>query len=210
MVSVVMMAAAASGPPAADTDAVAASTPRSSRCIGSRSPIRPVEQTATSLAGTDSRPARCSAVCLVSAYPSRPVQALAPPEFSTTARTVPPARTSWLHRTGAALTRLAVKTPAAAADGPSLITTATSGLPEVLIPAATPAARNPSGAVTLMRGRSRCYSDRGQARRLRQAEQEVGVLDRLAGGALAQVVDGDYDRRPPGTRIGGSLHEGAI
>src|SRR5713101_1838942 len=105
-----MMALAAAGPPVADADAVAASTPRS-----------PVEHTATWPAGTDSRPARCSAVCRVSAYPSRPVHALAPPELSTTACTWPPARTCWLQRTGAAFTRVEVKTPAAVAEGPSLI-----------------------------------------------------------------------------------------
>ena len=48
------------------------------------------------------------------------------------------------------MTRLAVNTPAAASDGPSLMTTARSGWPDALMPAATPAARNPAGAVTVM------------------------------------------------------------
>ena len=52
--------------------------------------------------------------------------------------------------TGAAWTRLEVNTAAAARDGPSFRTTATSGWPDSFSPAATPAARNPSGAVTLM------------------------------------------------------------
>jgi hypothetical protein len=47
-VSVVLIASAAAAPPAADAAATAASTPGSSRSIGSRSPIRPVEQTAIS------------------------------------------------------------------------------------------------------------------------------------------------------------------
>ena len=85
-VSVVMMAVAAACPPATDAEAAAASTPTSSRCIGSRSPISPVEQTAISPGCTESSLARCSAVCSVSAYPPGPVQALAPPELSTTAR----------------------------------------------------------------------------------------------------------------------------
>ena len=74
-----------------------------------------------------SKLATCSAVWWVSWKPAGPVHALAPPEFRITARTLPPASTCWLHSTGAALTRLDVKTPAAAAEGPSLITTATSG-----------------------------------------------------------------------------------
>src|SRR5215472_15567708 len=157
-VSVVMIAFAAAGPPAADADAAAASTPTSRLCIGSRCPINPVEHTATSPTGTASRPARCSAVRVVSSNPSGPVQAFAPPELSTTAPTRPPASTRWLYRTGAALTRFDVNTPAAAPEGPSLMTTATSGLPDALIPAATPAARKPTAAVTL-KGTLRSKSD---------------------------------------------------
>ncbi len=41
-----------------------------------------------------------------------------------------------------------MNTPAAAADGPSLSTTATSGSPLAFRPAVTPAARKPRGAVT--------------------------------------------------------------
>jgi hypothetical protein len=130
--------------------------------MGSRSPIRPVEQTAISPADSPSVPSAAarvpvvrlcasrSAVAWVSWKPSGPVQALAPPELSATARTRPPAATCWVQSTGAALTRLLVNTAAAAREGPSLITTATSRSPEVFRPAATPAARKPSGAVTLM------------------------------------------------------------
>src|SRR5689334_17516083 len=53
------------------------------------------------------------------------------------------------HSTGAALTRLEVKTPAAARRGPVFTTRARSGLPFALIPAAMPAAVNPFAAVTL-------------------------------------------------------------
>ena len=92
-----------------------------------------------------------SAVWWVSPNPSGPVQALAPPELSTTARTRPPLTTCCVHSTGAALTRLAVNTPAAASDGPSLTTTARSRLAGLLdARRSTPAARNPAGAVTLM------------------------------------------------------------
>src|SRR5260370_15209412 len=121
------------------------------------------------------------------------------------------------HAPGAALPRLAVNPPAARSAGPWLPTTATSGCPDSLIPAVTPAARNPVGAVTLTllpplasgapegtafprrsflapqsrRRRApaaRSWGDPagGQAGRFRQAEHEVGVLDGLAGGALAE------------------------
>ena len=113
-VSVVMMASAASPPPSADSSAAAASTPGSSWSIGSRTPIRPVEATATSVAEQPSAAATCSAVAWVSWKPGAPVQALAPPELSTTASTRPSEATWRLHTTGAAWTRLPVKTAAAA------------------------------------------------------------------------------------------------
>ena len=179
--------------------------------MGSRSPIRPVEQTAISPAESASagREALRGLAC-VSAKPSGPVQAFAPPELSSTARTRPPRSTCCVHSTGAAFTRLAVNTAAAAREGPSLMTTATSRAPDGFSPAATPAARNPSGAVTLMYfppsgAVSRRDPLRGQARRLRQAEHEVGRLDRLARRALAEVVEGGDDHRPPGMGVGGGL-----
>ncbi len=131
--SVVLIASAAARPPARDASATAASIPGSSLSIGSRSPIRPVEQTAISPAESASpaesvsRAARCSAVACVSWNPSGPVQALAPPELRTTARTRPPLTTWRVQVTGAAWTRLDVKTAAAAREGPSFRTTATSG-----------------------------------------------------------------------------------
>ncbi len=62
--------------------------------MGSRSPISPVEQTATSMGPVsvpqfDSVAATASAVAWVSWNPSGPVQALAPPELSSTARRRP-------------------------------------------------------------------------------------------------------------------------
>ena len=128
----------------------AASTPASSRSSGSRSPISPVEQTAISAAGQEIASASRCAVSRVSSWPAGPVQAFAPPEFSTTARTWPPRVTCSVQRTGAAFTRFDVKTAAAACDGPSLSTTATSGSPDIFSPAVTPAARKPRGSVMLM------------------------------------------------------------
>ena len=108
-VSVVRIAVAAASPPAPDSAAAALSTPGSSASIGSRSPIRPVEQTATSIAPMPSAAATASAVACVSAKPALPVHALAPPALSTTAVSRPVVSTCWVHSTGAAFTRLLVK-----------------------------------------------------------------------------------------------------
>jgi hypothetical protein len=157
--SVVMIATAASCPPSGVRACAARVTPSSSRGMGRRSPIRPVEQTRTSPAEMPRAAAVCSAVACVSAKPSGPVQALAPPELSTTAPATPSDTACRVHRTGAACTRLLVSTAAPTASGPSLTTRATSGRPEALRPAVTPAARKPRGAVTVM-GRLRSWSGR--------------------------------------------------
>ena len=89
---------------------------------------------------------RSSAVRCVSAKPSGPVQALAPPEFKITARSAPVGQHLLRphHRGGL--------DPVAGEDrrrrrsaGPVLTTRARSGLPLALSPAATPAARKPAG-----------------------------------------------------------------
>ncbi|CPU65139.1 Uncharacterised protein [Mycobacteroides abscessus] len=117
--------------------------------MGSRTPMRPVEQTSTSPADVASTSATCSAVRCVSAKPSGPVHAFAPPELSTTA-VARPSRTAWrVQATGAANTRFVVRTAAATSSGPSLTTSATSRAPVDLSPAATPAARKPCGVVTV-------------------------------------------------------------
>ena len=80
-----------------------------------------------------------------------PVQALALPLLTTTARIGPRRRSvSWLITTGAALTRLRVKTPAAV-HGRSLTMSAMSSRspsPSPRMPAAAAAARKPAGAHT--------------------------------------------------------------
>ncbi len=120
-VSVVMIARAASSPPLSPPamSCTIARTPASTLSIGNRSPINPVEQTATSMAPvsvpqSDNAAATASAVAWVSWKPPGPVQALAPPEFRITARSAPVVSTCWVQRTGAALTLLRVNTPAAA------------------------------------------------------------------------------------------------
>ncbi len=81
--------------------------------------------------------------------PSSPVQALAQPLLTRTARTAPldAARCSLLTMTPADCTRLVVKTPAACA-GASETSSIRSGAPLALMPALMPAARNPRGVVT--------------------------------------------------------------
>ncbi len=86
-VSVVMIADAAAGPPSTESAATAAPMPASMRSMGSSSPMRPVEHTATSPAATPTARATSSAVRCVSWKPRAPVQAFAPPELRTTAST---------------------------------------------------------------------------------------------------------------------------
>ncbi len=147
--SVVLIATAASSPPSGESSPPAAAMPAVTRSIGSRTPIRPVEHTATSCGSTSTAPAVRSAIRRASTAPACPVQALAPPELRTTADIRPSARARRVQRTGAAWTRLEVKTPAAARDGPRFTTRARSRSPDSLMPAATPQARNPCAAVTL-------------------------------------------------------------
>ncbi len=72
--------------------------------------MSPVEQTAISPAPVPSTSAAFSAVAWVSWKPLGPVQALAPPELRTTAVSCPLLRTCSDQSTGAAFTRLEVKT----------------------------------------------------------------------------------------------------
>ena len=86
--------------------------------IGRNSPIKPVEQTATSLAEISNFLATNSALLCVSAKPCGPVQAFAPPEFKITALTALPLNTCLDQITGAATTLLEVKTAVAKLLGP--------------------------------------------------------------------------------------------
>ena len=154
-VSVVMMARAASGPPSRDSRGAASAMPARSFGIGSRTPITPVEATTTCSTGQPTACAVSAAISLASARPASPVAALAQPAFATIARVRPPARCSRETRTGAACARLVVKTPADT-HGPSATTSARSSR-SGLMPDATPAARKPSGAVTLTSPAGACW-----------------------------------------------------
>ena len=198
-----MIASAAAPPPIGAELGTRSEMPATTLSMGSRWPIRPVEQTATSdradvRAGSGPR---SSAVRWVSAKPSGPVQAFAPPEFRMTARSRPSASTCWDHSTGAALTRLVVKTPAAAKSGPVFSTRARSGRPLDFRPAARPAGRKPG-----CRGDAHgATPTSGQTGGLRQSERQVHALHRAAGGALGQVVQGGDGDQPAGGRVDGDL-----
>ena len=91
------------------------------RSTGSRVPIRPVDAASVSSGSIPSVAASAMAMADWSSSPAGPVAALAQPLVTTMARTRPPdrARCRRLRRTGAAWTRLAVKTAAAVAgSGP--------------------------------------------------------------------------------------------
>jgi hypothetical protein len=112
-----------------------------------------VEQTNTASGGQPSPPATNPHMVSASASPRSPVAALALPLDSTTAAARPPvaARCLRLTTTGAAATRFWVKTPAAATvASPAATTNDRSSSPDALMPHATPAAVNPSGATTLI------------------------------------------------------------
>ncbi len=147
--SVVMIARLAASPPPTLSSAAATAAPMVSFARSSCSPISPVEQTSTSPAESFSASATASAVAWAVWKPWLPVKQLAPPEFSTIARTWPSVITCWDQRIGLAFARLLVNTAAAAALGPWLTTRARSGEPELFSPACTPAARKPAAAVTV-------------------------------------------------------------
>ena len=141
-----MMARAASSPPSRRNWPASAGIAASIRSMGNGFPITPVEATKTSSGRKPSAFAVRAAIFTASAYPWRPVQALALPLFARMARPLP-RRNRWRSRmTGAAITLLRVKTPAAVASRSETIN-ARSGTSAFLIPAAMPAARIPGTAV---------------------------------------------------------------
>ena len=122
---------------------------------GNRTPMSPVEQTATSPAETSPWPGEHlrdllrGAVGVREAVRARGGVRAAGVEDDGVDAAVgrPPGGTMRRERR---TTRLVVNTAAATWSGPSLTTSATSGRPEALRPAVTPAATNPAAAVTLM------------------------------------------------------------
>ncbi len=146
-----MIARATSPPAAGDIASAAARIPRTTRSIGIARPITPVLHTSTSPGSRSSASPAAVHMTRASRNPCAPVHALALPAFTTTAEMGVPRRSvSCEITTGAALTVLRVKTPAAVA-GVSDRNTATSvraSSPSPRMPAAATPARKPSGAQT--------------------------------------------------------------
>ena len=111
--------------------------------------MTPVDATSTSSGRQPNSRAAISAVDLDTLNPASPVQALAQPLLHTMTRARPSERSRFIldSSTGAACARLVVKTPAADARS-SDTTSARSSCGEALMPASTPAALKPAGAVT--------------------------------------------------------------
>ena len=103
-----MIASDASSPPSALSAVMAFSVPSSTLARNTSSPVpmRPVEQIRTSPELTPSSSAAFSAVWCVVWKPNDPVKQLAPPEFSTTASTMPSCTACCDQRIGLALARL--------------------------------------------------------------------------------------------------------
>ena len=122
-VSVVMMARAAASHASSPRLACSAGSAAVSRSTGSVSPITPVEATNTCRAGQPSSLPAASAVAAQASRPARPVNTLALPAFTTTARARPPLSDARHQSTGAPGHLLAVKTPATVVpDASSIIT----------------------------------------------------------------------------------------
>jgi hypothetical protein len=134
--------------------------------MGKGMPMTPVLATRTSSGDMSSFVAARFAISRASASPCPPVQALAQPEFTTTACARPFAIRLWDKTTAADLIWLVVKTPAAV-QGTSEQRIAKSGSPLLFIPARTAPARNPEAEVTPPEGtkvniKSKYNKKRGQ------------------------------------------------
>src|SRR5213594_635404 len=209
VVSVVMMARAASSPPSRRNWLASAGIAASIRAMGNGFPITPVEATKTSSGRKRSAFAVTAAIFTASAYPWRPVQALALPLFTRMARPLP-RRNRWRsRRTGAATTLLRVKTPATVASRSETIN-ARSRTSPFLIPAAMPAASIPGTAVipplrpvviAILFGSLWIEAGVLKPQRFVPSLQEVERLNGLAGRALDQIVEGGHQRGRAGPRI---------
>ena len=111
----------------------------------SGTPITPVEQTATWSSGTPAHIAAAPCIFAASWRPIEPVAAFALPLLTTTARIASRRQRSRVSSTGAAAVPERVNRAALVVCAASLTSRPTSVPPDGLIPAATPAARKPSG-----------------------------------------------------------------
>ena len=118
-VSVVMMPRAAAGQPSSRRLACSAGSAATSLSCGSTSPITPVEATNTCFGGQPTSLAAAAAVAAQVSRPALPVNTLALPAFTTTARALPPASAARHQSTGAPGHLLEVNTPATDVPGAS-------------------------------------------------------------------------------------------
>jgi hypothetical protein len=122
-VSVVMMPRAASSHASGRTLVCRAGNAATSFSCGKTSPITPVLATNTSCGEQSSSPATAFAVAATASAPARPVNTLALPAFTTTARARPPARPSRHQSIGAPGHLLRVNTPATCVPAGNSIST---------------------------------------------------------------------------------------
>ncbi len=202
-VSVVRIASAADGPPAWARSWAASSMPVRTASIGSRTPIRPVEQTATSSVAHPTSAAVHSAICRASASPADPVQAFAPPEFSTTGGE--PAVGDGLP--ASRLHRCCGEPVGGEHAGRVRVRALVDDQREVGPAGGLQAGDDAGGEETL------CCGDTHGAtpivvrpRSSAKAEGEVHGLDGTAGGALGEVVERGHRDQPAGRRVHGDLH----
>ena len=185
--SVVRSATAAASSPssvAASVGRIAAS-PASTFSSGNRVPMIPVERWSVRSTATPVAAASISAISAWSASPAAPVAAFALPlvEMTASAQPNPPrgspdvaARCARDSRTGAAANVFGVKTAATAAGPAVERTTARSGRPEALIPAANPPALKPAGMAGRRSTGGRSVEDVGMERSEMVVMARVGAV----------------------------------
>src|SRR5581483_7372508 len=142
-VSVVRMAVAKSARPSGASLLTACAIPARYFSRSYKRPMTPVEAGATSAASHPRASARQAAESSASFMPVLPVKQFAEPELTATARSRPARTRSWAMITGAALTRLVVKTPAAVAGASATMIPRSLRSGSLRSPAATPAKRKP-------------------------------------------------------------------
>ena len=144
--SVVMIAVVKSVAPDSLRAPAASRTPVTSDPTSRGTPMTPVSPIATEAASRPSASAAASRIAAASLMPCSPVEALALPEFTATARMPVASTSSRQSLTGAAAAALAVSAIAERTSGASQATIPTSVAPPALRPHATPEARNPGAS----------------------------------------------------------------
>jgi hypothetical protein len=171
-----MIARAKSAAPSLESAATSAGVARSIFSEGNSAPITPVDAGTISFAAQPSARATLSHACSAAARPGAPVHAFAFPLFTRIARSFPPRVRARARSTGAAHTRLRVKTAAVCAPV-SATASARSGFPFALIPAGIPAKRKPgTPGTTASSDSSACMAATlAWSARARRARDNIGA-----------------------------------